>query len=125
MPGARRTAGPILAVTVGALLRELPACGCGRADLVAAPNRAGSRLSRFGMAARAPESARCLPSRPALAMLPRQLTPPIGGLAFARLNSVRGRTARDELNLGSKRAAGQASGKRSGTQRARNRRRAS
>jgi hypothetical protein len=63
MPGARRTAQSVLvvAVPVGALLRELPACGRGPADLVAAPSPEGSRPSGLGMPP-APESARCLPT---------------------------------------------------------------
>ncbi len=65
MPGARRTVRSVLAVavTVGALLRELPACECGPADLVAAPSPEGSRPSGLGMPP-APESARCPPTPP-------------------------------------------------------------
>ncbi len=53
MPGARRTARPVLAVAVigGALRRWLPACGCGCADLVAAPRSEGSRPARRRQAA--------------------------------------------------------------------------
>jgi len=43
---------------VGALLRERPACGCGPADLVAAPSPEGSRPSGLGMPP-TPESAWC------------------------------------------------------------------
>ena len=52
----REEDGPVssvaVAVPVGALLRELPACGCGPADLVAAPSPEGSRPSGLGMPAR-------------------------------------------------------------------------
>jgi hypothetical protein len=77
MPGARRTARPVLAVgvTVSALLREVPAGGCGPADLVAAPSPEGSRPSGLGMPP-APESALCPPTSPARAKLPRQLAHP-------------------------------------------------
>ena len=63
MPGARRTARSVLAVavTVGALLRELTTCGCGPADLVAAPRPEGSRPAGRGMPP-GPESARCPPT---------------------------------------------------------------
>ena len=94
MPGARRTARPVLAVavTVSALLREVPAGGCGPADLVAAPSPEGSRPSGLGMPPVA-ESARCLPTPSGLAKFPRQLALPLGSLAFPRPNRGQGRTA--------------------------------
>ena len=81
-----------VAVPVGALLRELPACGCGPADLVAAPSPEGSRPSGLGMPP-VPESARARRSCPALAKFLRQLTLYLGGLAFPRPNPAKGRTA--------------------------------
>jgi hypothetical protein len=54
---------------VCALLRELPACGCGRADLVAAPRPEGSRPAGRGRPP-APESARCPPPRRATGSVP-------------------------------------------------------
>src|ERR1039457_3693753 len=93
MPGARRTVRPVLAVAVhlGALLRELPACGCGPADLVAAPSPEGSRPSGLGMPP-APESARCPPTLPGFGNLPAPAHAPLGGLA-SRGRTRPGRTA--------------------------------
>jgi hypothetical protein len=67
-----------------ALLRELPACGCGPADPVAAPRPEGSRPSGRGRPP-APESARCPPIRSTRARFPRQRAP-LSSLAFPRLN---------------------------------------
>jgi len=90
MPGARRTARSVLAVAVavGALLRELPACGCGLADLVAAPSPEAP--ARQGSASRPPRSRRgaCRPAR-LWHRFPRQFALPLGGLASSRRNSAR------------------------------------
>jgi hypothetical protein len=48
----REEDGPLVvavALPVGALLREVLACGCGPADLVAAPSPEGPRPSGLGM----------------------------------------------------------------------------
>jgi len=73
MPGARRTARPVRVVAIigCALRRGLPACGCGPADLVAAPRPEGFRPGGRGRPP-APESASCLRPRPALARPPRR-----------------------------------------------------
>lgn len=89
MPGARRTAQSVLvvAVPVGALLRELPACGRGPADLVAAPSPEGSRPSGLGMPP-APESARCLPTPSGFGTVLALARTFSRGLAFPRSNSA-------------------------------------
>jgi hypothetical protein len=76
MPRARRTARSVLAVIGDALRRGLPACGCGRPDLAAAPRPEGSRLSGSGMPP-APESASCPlpPPGPGMVLRPLRAIP--------------------------------------------------
>ena len=69
-----------------ALLRGLPACGCGPADLVAAPRPEGSRPAGRGRPP-APQSARCPSPRPQLqALFSRQLAQSFDALAYPRPN---------------------------------------
>jgi hypothetical protein len=94
MPGARRTVRSVLAVavTVGALRRELPACGCGPADLVAAPSPEGSRPAGLGMPP-APESARCPPTPPGLWQGSRVSSRDPSVVSRSRVRTWPGRTA--------------------------------
>ena len=89
MPGARRTARPVLAVAViGCTLRRaLPAYGCGPADLVAAPRPEGFRPGGRGRPP-APESASCPFPRSALAWSSRRFAQCLDVLAFPCLNSA-------------------------------------
>jgi hypothetical protein len=72
MPGARRTARSVLAVavTVGAVLRELHACGRGLCRPSGGAEPRGSRPSGLGM----PPALSRRGARLALAWSPRQLT---------------------------------------------------